>query len=49
MIHSPFIPIDQLTRFESDVSSDEDLMEVIVKYSGDIMAVGAALIPTTLF
>ena len=43
MIHSPFIPIDQLTRFESDVSSDEDLMEVIVKYSGDIMAVGAAL------
>lgn len=43
MIHSPFIPIDQLTRFESDQYSDEDLMEVIVKYSGDIMQVGKEL------
>lgn len=43
MIRSPFIPIDQLTRFESDESSEGDLIEVIVKYSGDVLAVGAAL------
>lgn len=43
MIHSPFIPIDQLTRFESDEYSEGDLIEVIVKYSGNVLAVGTAL------
>ncbi|QIB68479.1 S8 family peptidase [Aminipila butyrica] len=43
MIYQPFLPLDQLTRFTSDQYSDSDMLEVIVKYSGDIMAVGAEL------
>jgi len=43
MIHLPFIPLDQLTRFQSEEYSEDDLIEVIVKYSGDVLAVGEAL------
>lgn len=43
MIRSPFIPIDQLTRFEPDEYSEGDLIEVIVKYAGNVQAVATEL------
>lgn len=43
MIRSPFIPIDQLTRFEPDEYSEGDLIEVIVKYTGNVQAVATEL------
>lgn len=36
-----FIRLDRLTRFQSDNLAQNDLIEVIVKYNGDILAVGA--------
>ncbi len=41
MISPRFILMDQLTRFEADEYSEEDLIEVIVKYNGDVQSVAA--------
>lgn len=38
-----FIRLDRLTKFQSDNLSGNDLMEVIVKYNGDIQRVGTEL------
>lgn len=38
-----FIRLDRLTRFQSDNLSKNDLIEVIVKYNGDIQRVGTEL------
>lgn len=42
-MHKIFIRLDKLTKFQSDELSENDLIEVIVKYNGDIKKVGAEL------